>query len=164
MIKKRRLDDRHALISTKHYPWRVSRSSKVYAHKVIIGVGGNVGDVLRRFEHLFWVLRRSPYIKIIQSTPILKNPPFGFQYQPDFYNTLIVISTTLTPMKLLKYLLHIEKRFHRRREFKDAPRTLDLDIIFYDDIQITSDRLTIPHPDWMRRDSVLIPLKYLKAR
>jgi len=163
MIMKQKLDDRHMLISTKHYPMRVASAPKK-RHKAVIGVGGNVGDVLRRFEHLFWLLKRSPHLQIIQSAPILKNPPFGFRYQPDFYNTLVVISTSLTPRELLRYLLHVEKKFRRKRYFKDAPRTLDLDIIFYDDIEITSDKLTIPHPDWMKRDSVLIPLKYLKGR
>jgi len=163
MIKKRKLDEKYTLISTKHYPMRVASAPKK-GNKAIIGVGGNVGDVLRRFEHLFWLLKHSPYLQIIQSAPILKNPPFGFHYQPDFYNTLIVVTTTLTPRELLRYLLRVEKKFRRKRYFKDAPRTLDLDIIFYNDIQITSDRLTIPHPDWMKRDSVLIPLKYLNGR
>lgn len=161
MIKKRKLDGKHTLINTIHYPMQIAPISKMQ-HKAVIGVGGNIGDVLRRFEHLFWLLKRSSYLQIIQTAPILKNPPFGFHYQPDFYNTLIVISTVLTPRELLRYLQHIEKRFRRKRYFKDAPRTLDLDIIFYDDIQIDTDRLTIPHTDWMNRDSVLIPLQYLK--
>jgi len=164
MIKKI-LDEDHILISTQHYPWRATRAKyKKKKHKAIIGIGGNVGDVMRRFERLFWYMRRSPHVTLLQTSPILRNPPFGYRKQADFYNGLLVIGTDLTPRGLLHYLLHAEKRFHRVRLFKDAPRTLDLDIIFYDDIQMSTPRLTIPHPHWMERDSILIPLKYLKGR
>ena len=164
MIKKI-LDKEHVLISTKHYPWRATRDkNRAKRHKAIVGIGGNIGDVVRRFEHLFWFLMRSPHVTLLQTSPILRNPPFGYRRQADFYNGLIVISTTLTPRELLLYLLQVEKRFGRRRLFKDAPRTLDLDIIFYDDLEMSSDRLTIPHPHWWERNSILIPLKYLKGR
>lgn len=165
MIKTKVLDEDYHLITTPHYPW--SHPQKILRrkpHKAIIGIGGNVGDVLRRFERLFYFINRSSFVEILQSAPILRNPPFGFTQQSHFYNSLLVINTRLTPRELLRYLLRIEKRFGRKRLFKDAPRTLDLDIIFYDDIQISSKSLTIPHPEWMQRESVLIPLKFLKRK
>jgi len=165
MQTKKKLDDRHPLIRTQHYPSRVKRASrKKYRHKAIIGVGGNIGDVVRRFDHLHTFLRRSHKIEWLQSAPILRNPPFGYIHQEDFHNTLIVVGTALTPRVLLKYLQQIERAFGRKRYFKDGPRTLDLDIIFYDDIQMDTKDLTIPHPGWIYRDSVLIPLKYLKGK
>jgi len=165
MIKTKILDENYHLITTPHYPWdRPQKMLREKPHKAIIGIGGNIGDVLRRFERLFWLLRSSPFVDILQSAPILRNPPFGFTQQAHFYNSLLVITTQLTPRELLEYLLRIEKRFGRKRLFKDAPRTLDLDIIFYDDLQISSKRLTIPHPKWMQRESVLIPLKFLKRQ
>lgn len=127
-------------------------------------MGGNIGDVVRRFEHLYWFFKRSRYVTLLESAPILRNPPFGFLEQPDFCNSIVLLSTSLTPRELMRYLLRVEKRFGRKRSIKDGPRTLDLDILFYDDIQIDTKELTIPHPEWMNRDSVLIPLKYMKGR
>ena len=173
MIKRHQLDARYALISTLHYPCFCARrlSLKVKAgsrssgrHSVLVGVGGNIGNVLRRFEHLYWFLKRSRQVRVLESAPILRNPPFGFEDQPDFYNTMLLLETSLTPRALLSYLLRVERKFGRKRTIKDGPRTLDLDIIFYDDLQIDSAVLTIPHPEWMKRDSVLIPMKYMKGR
>ena len=167
MIKKRLRDDRHTLITTTHYPWHIPYSEEKRirgSHKALVGVGGNIGDTVRRFEHLYWFLKRSPMATLIESAPILRNPPFGYLDQPDFYNSLILLRTDLTPRELLHYLLQIERRFGRRRTIKDGPRTLDLDIIFYDDIGMDTENLKIPHPQWMHRSSVLIPLNYMKGR
>ena len=98
---------------------------------------------------------------IVKSSPILKNPPFGFLDQNDFYNSVIVLKTNLSPRGVLKFLLYTERRFKRERFFKNSPRTLDLDIIFYDDKKFRSRDLTIPHPQWDRRNSVLIPLSFI---
>ena len=93
---------------------------------------------------------------------MLKNPPFGYLEQDDFYNAIVIVKTCLRPKALLRYILSIEKRFGRKRLFKDGPRTLDIDIIFYANEQIESRELIIPHPAWCKRPSVLIPLSYLK--
>ncbi len=162
MIKKNRLDENHILITTEHYPYYRSEKRRG-EHKALIGVGGNIGDTVRRFEHLFWFLKRSRHVTLMKSSPILRNPPFGFLNQADFYNSMLLLSTSMSPRELLRYLLHTERKFGRKRFIKDGPRTLDLDIIFYDDIQIDSKMLKIPHPNWMNRDSVLIPMKYMKG-
>ena len=99
---------------------------------------------------------------MLQTSPILKNPPFGYTNQDDFYNAIMVISTTKTPKELLEYILRVEKKFSRKRPFKDAPRTLDIDMIFYDDIILNTKKLTLPHPQYSSRVSVLIPLSYIK--
>jgi len=164
---KKVLSPKHTLISTQHYPWRIHPSTRTpisHRHKAIIGIGGNIGDVSRRFEHLFWFLKRSNSVTIIETTPLLQNPPFGFINQNDFHNALLLIHTSLTPKKLLMYLLHVEKKFGRKRSMPNAPRTLDLDIIFYNNIKIDSKELTIPHPQWIYRDSVLIPLSLMKGQ
>ena len=166
MVKKV-LDRQHTLIYTAHYPWqsnRVKRDHHRGKHTVLLGIGGNIGNVVRRFEHLYRYLQRCREIDLIESAPILRNPPFGFLEQDDFYNSLLLVRTSLTPKKLLRFLLRVEKKFGRKRLIKDGPRTLDIDIIFYDDISISSKELTIPHPAWMERNSVLIPLQLMKGR
>ena len=159
MLKK--LDDKNSLIVQKNYPYRSSRKS-TKPHRATLGIGGNIGDVPRRFNHLFYYLKRSPFIDIVETSPILKNPPFGYLEQDDFHNALIIVKTCLKPKALLRYILSIEKIFSRKRSFQDAPRTLDIDMIFYEDVKMSSERLTLPHPSWHKRDSVLIPLSYIQ--
>jgi len=127
-------------------------------YRVSVGIGGNVGDVKRRFEHLFHYLKRDKRVELIQTSLILKNPPFGFTRQDDFFNSIIVLKTDMQPMPFLDYLMRLEKKFARKRSFANAPRTLDLDIIFFDNRVVNKPRLKIPHPEWSKRDSVLIPL------
>ena len=131
-------------------------------HRALLGIGGNVGDVLRRFEHLYHLLKRQRAVYIVETSPLLKNPPFGFLQQDDFINGLILVETDMTPRELLRYVLRVEKRFGRKRLFKDGPRTLDIDLIFYENVTMESDVLTLPHPGWMQRSSVLIPLAKMK--
>jgi len=131
-------------------------------HRALLGIGGNVGDVLRRFSHLFVSLKRENRITIVETSPLLKNPPFGFLEQDDFLNGLILVETDMTPRQLLHYVLRVERRFGRKRLFRDGPRTLDIDLIFYDDITMESPELTLPHPGWMQRSSVLIPLAKMR--
>jgi 2-amino-4-hydroxy-6-hydroxymethyldihydropteridine diphosphokinase len=160
MIRKK-LNDQHTLIRTECFPCSLSAKNGRHA---LLGIGGNVGDVVRRFEHLFHYLKRSSLIRIIETAPILKNPPFGYTKQADFYNSLILIETVLNPKALLRYVLHVEKIFGRKRLFKDGPRTLDIDIIFYENVAMETKKLTLPHPGWRTRESVLIPLQYISKK
>ena len=159
----KQLNCSNKLIFTKYYPY-MSKREKFKGNRVLLGIGGNIGDVIRRFEHLFHYMKKSKFLNIIETAPILKNPPFGYVNQNDFYNSLMVVETKLAPKVLLKYLLHIEKIFSRKRLFKDAPRTLDIDIIFYENIEMDTDILILPHPQWSKRSSILIPLKYLSKK
>jgi len=159
-MMKRELDSKNSLIVKRHFPYVTPSSG---GHKALLGIGGNVGDVVRRFEHLFWYFKRSSFVHMIETAPILKNPPFGYLEQGDFYNSLILVETHLTPQALLRYMLHVEKVFGRKRLFKDGPRTLDIDIIFYENVKMDTKSLILPHPAWMQRDSVLIPLSMMKG-
>ena len=127
----------------------------------LLGIGGNVGDVLRSFEKLKVTLNQASNIKLIATSIILENPPFGYTNQRDFLNSLILIKTSLSSRALLERVLKIEDRFGRKRSFKDAPRTLDIDLIFYGKVRRKSKRLNLPHPHWRERGSVIIPLRYL---
>jgi 2-amino-4-hydroxy-6-hydroxymethyldihydropteridine diphosphokinase len=132
------------------------RSSKRY--RATIGVGGNVGDVKRRFKHLLVTMQRDMRVDVVQTSLILKNPPFGYADQDDFFNSIIVLQVNMQARALLSYLLRLEKKFARKRSFANAPRTLDLDIIFFDNRVIKTDELTIPHAHWSERESVVVPL------
>ena len=163
MMKKKVLMKDHTLIYSTHYPYSsIHKRKKCY--KALLGIGGNVGDVIRRFEHLFYTFKKSPFIQVVETAPILKNPPFGYVEQDDFYNSLVLIETNLTPKELLRYVLGVEKKFGRKRLFKDGPRTLDIDIIFYENVTMQTESLTLPHPGWMTRVSVLIPLSKMKGK
>ena len=160
---QKKLDKNNTLIFQKNYPY-FSKQKSTKPFQSTLGIGGNIGDVLRRFNHLYFHLQRSPFVDIVETSPILRNPPFGYLKQDDFHNALIIVKTCLRPKALLRYILHVEKKFGRRRSFPDAPRTLDIDMIFYETVQMDSKELTIPHPHWASRTSVIIPLTYLKTK
>lgn len=136
--------------------------SKAFLHTAVIGVGGNEGNVKKRFVRLTRLWQNERRLRLVKSSAVLKNPPFGYVEQDDFYNALMVIQTSLHVRALLKILLHVEKIFGRKRSFKNAPRTLDLDIIFFDNLRRNQNDLKIPHPHWEERLSVIIPLILLK--
>ena len=157
MYLRRTIDTDLTLYTSRAYPFSLS-NCKGFKEQSIIAIGGNIGDVKRRFNHLLRALNSSRLLKVCASSRILKNPPFGYSAQPHFYNAALLIATSIPPLRLLMFLERIERRFKRVRSFKDAPRTLDLDIIFYGNRHIASRRLNLPHPRWQERSSVIIPL------
>jgi len=157
MPLRRVLDEKHSISIDRYFP-KMLQGGNGYRYRVLLGVGGNIGDVKRRMNHLWFYIRRLSLMKIVRSGVILRNPPFGYTEQHDFENTIIEIATSLEPRALLRLIWRIEKRFGRRRSFANAPRTLDLDILFFEKRSIRSKELTIPHPHWKERISVTIPL------
>jgi len=153
---KKQLTKDLTLFYTDNFPnnARVKDISKY----IVLGIGGNVGDVKKRFDMLYMMLKQNTQIKLIATSPILQNPPFGYVDQDDFYNAVVVIDTHLSPNELLKYTQRLERRFHRKNEFKNAPRTIDIDIITYKNKTVKSKNLTLPHPEYKKRESVMIPL------
>jgi 2-amino-4-hydroxy-6-hydroxymethyldihydropteridine diphosphokinase len=141
----------------------IKKRDKRYKYETVVGIGGNEGDVRKRFRNLYMYLCKNRLVSVYQTSAILKNPPFGYLDQDDFYNAVIVLRTSLSPKAFLKFLLHVEKIFGRKRSFKNAPRTLDLDIIFYSDIKYNDKNLKIPHPNWKQRESVVLPLISIKG-
>jgi len=157
MYLSRKLGSSLTTFTSLHFPiFFKSRTSLRY--EVTLGIGGNLGDVRRRFEHLFFYFKRDKNIELIQTSLILKNPPFGYTKQDDFFNSIMVVKTSMQPREFLRYLHKVEKKFGRRRSFANAPRTLDLDILFFDNRQVKTKELTIPHAEWYKRESVVIPL------
>lgn len=157
MYIKRKLNDSLTAFKNLRYTNRSAQKS-LHRFTATIGVGGNVGDVKRRFERLFIYLRIDKRVELLFTSLILKNPPFGFVNQDDFFNSIIVLKTSMQPKRFLDYLMRLEKKFARKRSFANAPRTLDLDIIFFDNRVVKTQKLQIPHARWFERESVLIPL------
>jgi len=151
------------LYHDRYFPKTNKRPSS-HQHTATLGIGGNLGDVRARFQKLYFYLSQSVMLDIIETSPILQNPPFGYLEQPDFFNAIMIVKTSLPPHKLLKYILSVERRFKRTRAFANSPRTLDIDMIFYDKIRLNTRYLTIPHPHFSKRESVLIPLSFIKHR
>ena len=161
MYIKRRLNESLTTFKGLHFGSK-SRPKSSHRYRVTVGIGGNVGDVKRRFEHLFTFFKRDKRVELQETSLILKNPPFGFIDQDDFFNSIIVLGTNMQPVQFLDYLMRLEKKFARNRTFANAPRTLDLDIIFFDNRIVKTDKLTIPHVDWFNRESVVIPLASMR--
>ncbi len=160
-MPKKKLSRTLTLLFNNHFPSLFKNISKK-KHIVTLGIGGNVGNTKQIFNKFFLAIQNDSRFDIIQTSPLLKNPPFGFLEQSYFLNAIIVIKTSLSPIEVLNEMQRYENRFGRKRSFKDAPRTLDIDIIFYDKLKIKHYRLIVPHLNYENRDSVLIPLKYLK--
>jgi 2-amino-4-hydroxy-6-hydroxymethyldihydropteridine diphosphokinase len=148
--------EKRKIIKTTFFPAKIKKSVK--RNVALVGIGCNVGNCIRRFKKLYLFLQGHPKTDVVQTSIVYKNPPFGYLNQADFYNSVLVLKTDLSPEALLNFLLYTEKKFGRKRSFKNAPRTLDLDIILYNNVIINKKDLKIPHPYYKKRDSVLVPL------
>ena len=158
---KKKLTQNLTLFYTSNYPKKFnSTSNKKYS--VTIGIGGNIGNTKKIFDKLILCLKKDSRFTLLMTSPLLKNPPFGFLEQSDFLNGIIALKTNLAPNEFLKNMQRLEKRFGRKRSFQDAPRTLDIDIIFFNNKKINTKDLIVPHKDWANRESVIIPLIEMK--
>ena len=126
----------------------------------IIALGGNVGDVRTTFKKAMPEICRVAQAGLLARSSDYSTPPWGDMQQAQFVNACIEIQTTLAPLSLLSVLLTIERTFgrDRSRERRWGPRTLDLDLIAYDDISMVQPELTLPHPRLFDRAFVLVPL------
>jgi len=127
-------------------------------HIAFIGLGSNLEDPRSQLLRAFSELGELPDTRLIVHSSLYRSEPVGHTDQPEFVNAVAKIGTTLTPQALLQELLQIEHRHGRKRTFRNAPRTLDLDVLLYDDIQLREHGLTIPHPQLHLRTFVLQPL------
>ena len=124
-----------------------------------IGVGGNLGDVIGTINSAIEVLKQASGISTVSLSSFYESEPLGGSDQPQYINAVAGLKTTLNPEQLLSLLQEIELRFGRiRTEERWISRTLDLDILLFDDLQLTSENLTIPHAGMLVRDFVLEPL------
>jgi 2-amino-4-hydroxy-6-hydroxymethyldihydropteridine diphosphokinase len=123
-----------------------------------IGLGSNLGESVAQLRQALIDLDQLPGTHVLSQSSFYRSAPVGFLDQPDFVNAAAKLSTSLTPQQLLAELLKIERRYGRERTFANAPRTLDLDVLLYGELQIDEPALTVPHPQMHKRAFVLQPL------
>ena len=130
-------------------------------HTAVIALGSNIGDSRELINSAVEKIKSSPFFWDIHVSDMMITKPYGYTDQPDFLNGVLVCSTMLSPIGLLDLMQSIENSAGRTREIHWGPRTLDLDLIFYDDEIISCERLTVPHPDMHNRRFVLEPAAQL---
>lgn len=123
-----------------------------------IALGANLGDPASTLRAAFSALDALPDSRLLARSALYLSAPVGLTGQPDFVNAAAHIETTLPPEALLDALFAIEQQFGRLRGERNGPRTLDLDLLLYDQQVISTPRLTLPHPRLHLRAFVLLPL------
>lgn len=130
-------------------------------HRVYLSVGSNLGDRQKYIDGAVHALEAHPRVRGVRASQLIETAPYGNPDQGDFLNGAIELDTLLSPEELLEALHDVENAAGRERTVHWGPRTLDLDILFYDDLVYESEKLTIPHGDVKNRDFVLRPLSTL---
>ncbi len=125
---------------------------------VFIGIGSNLKDPLHQVQTAIAELVQLSKTIFITSSSFYRTKPLGPTDQPDFINAVIALETELTPLELLDALQAIELQHGRVRDRRWGPRTLDLDLLLYDQLTLQSERLTLPHSGLKNRIFVLQPL------
>lgn len=132
--------------------------SATEAHVAYVGLGSNLGDPLRTVRRALEDLDALPGTRCVARSHLYGSAPVGKLDQPDFVNAAAKLHTTLAPQALLAALLGTEAKHGRVRGERNGPRTLDLDLLLYDDVVCASDTLVLPHPRLHERAFVLLPL------
>jgi len=128
------------------------------ATKAFVGLGANLGEPEAQVRRALTALAELPGTRLLAASSLYRSAPVGVVAQLDFINAVAEVETALTARALLDALLAMETRFGRRREFPNAPRTLDLDLLLYGDRVIDEPELVVPHPRMHERAFVLAPL------
>ena len=126
--------------------------------RAFVGIGANLGDPVARVRHAVAALATLPQTQLVAASSLYRTAPLGYTAQDDFVNAACLLETTLAPHALLDRLRAIEGAAGRERPFKNAPRTLDLDLLLYGGETIDEPGLTVPHPRLHERAFALAPV------
>lgn len=127
-------------------------------HKVYLGIGGNIGNKQNNFKEVYQIIENE-LGKIEKTSSIYETPPWGFQSNDTFWNSVIEISSSYSAEEVLSKIHSIEKKFDRKRGNEQySSRKMDIDILYFDDIFMETKILIIPHPRMHQRKFVLVPL------
>lgn len=124
-----------------------------------LSMGSNIGDRALMLREAAWNLAAHPDIRILAESSIYETEPWGLKEQPEYWNQVLEIETNLEPMALLKVCQGIENSLGRERIIRWGPRTIDIDILIYDNMISDTPELILPHPRMEERAFVLIPLR-----
>ncbi len=125
-------------------------------HIVYLALGSNLDDRLANLKQA--VASLSPQMDVKGKSPVYETPPWGYADQPRFLNQVVKAITYLEPEPLLKHLKRLEMALGRAASFPNGPRSIDIDILFFDDLVMETPLLVIPHPRLHERAFVLVPL------
>ena len=128
-------------------------------HTVYLSIGSNMGDKRKYLLDGIEFIKKEDNVRVLKVSELIESEPYGNTEQDDFLNGVVKLETLLSPHELLDLLHKAENAAGRVRKEHWGPRTLDMDILLYDDLVLEDDDLVIPHPDMMNRDFVLEPLK-----
>jgi dihydrofolate synthase/folylpolyglutamate synthase len=122
----------------------------------VLSIGSNIGDRLSNIKKCLSFIKKKSHSILV--SPFYITRPMYYTNQPYFINCAVKIETSFSPFELLKFIGVIEKNLKRKRLFKNSPRTIDIDIIYFNDIIMNEKKLTLPHPKLYERGFVLKPL------
>lgn len=125
--------------------------------RAYVALGSNLGDREKNLRQALALLAEQG-VKIVKVSSFIETEPYGVTDQPAFLNGVCCVETELAPLKLLELLLATEQQMGRVRLRHWGERNIDLDLLLYEDICMTGEKLTLPHPDMQNRDFVLLPL------
>lgn len=129
--------------------------------RAVIACGSNMGEKETYIREALEKIEKDARCRLLQSSSLIQTKPYGGVEQDDFLNGACLIETLYEPEELLAFVNRLEREAGRERLVHWGPRTLDLDIIFYEDAVIRTEKLTVPHPDMHNRAFVLRPLQQI---
>lgn len=132
--------------------------------RCFVALGANLGDPVATVSAAIQALRDLPDAEFVAASSLYRTAPVGLRHQPDFINAVVELNAVVSAPTLLEMLFAIEARFGRRRSVRNAPRTLDLDLLLYGDVTSADPSLTLPHPRLHERAFVLAPLAEIAPR
>jgi 2-amino-4-hydroxy-6-hydroxymethyldihydropteridine diphosphokinase len=128
------------------------------AAQAYVGLGANLDNPLQQVKQALVELDAIEHTRVLASSSLYRSVPVGYTDQPDFINAVAKLRTHLSPHELLEALHAVESLHARQRSIRNAPRTLDLDLLLYGMLVIREDGLIVPHPRMHQRAFVLLPL------
>ena len=129
--------------------------------KVVLALGSNLGNRRENLVRALAELERFSFV--LSRSYIYSTPPAGYDDQGDFLNAAVAIETEDAPLELLAHCKHLEAKLGRTKTFRNGPREIDIDIIFYENERMKTEEIEIPHPRWREREFVVSPLLDLLA-
>jgi len=134
------------------------------SHLAYLVLGSNLGNRSTNLANAKKEISSLLQTRILKASEIFKSPAYGPIEQPFFFNLALEVETRFAPLVLLEHLQKIEKKLKREKDSHMQPRTIDIDIVFFDDEIIETPRLKVPHYDWQNRDFFVIPLKEINCQ